>query len=31
MLDINLIREQPEVVRKSLKDRQMEASPVDSI
>ena len=31
MLDINLIREQPEVVRKSLKDRQMDASPVDSI
>ena len=31
MLDINLIREQPEVVRKSLKDRQMDPSPVDSI
>jgi len=31
MLDINLIREQPDVVRKSLKDRQMDASPVDSI
>jgi len=31
MLDINLIREQPEIVRKSLKDRQMDASPVDSI
>jgi seryl-tRNA synthetase len=29
MLDINLIREQPEVVRKALSDRQMEASPVD--
>ena len=31
MLDINLIREQPEVVRKALKDRQMDTSPVDSI
>lgn len=31
MLDINLIREQPDLVRKTLKDRQMEASPVDSI
>jgi len=31
MLDINLIREQPDVVRKSLKDRQMDPSPVDSI
>jgi seryl-tRNA synthetase len=31
MLDINLIREQPGVVRKSLKDRQMDASPVASI
>ena len=31
MLDINLIREQPEVVRKGLKDRQLDASPVDSI
>ena len=31
MLDINLIREQPEVVRKSLKDRQMDTSSVDSI
>jgi seryl-tRNA synthetase len=31
MLDINLIRETPDVVRKSLKDRQMDASPVDSI
>ena len=31
MLDINLIREKPEVVRKALKDRQMDASPVDSI
>ena len=31
MLDINLIREQPDIVRKSLKDRQMDVSPVDSI
>ena len=31
MLDINIIREQPEVVRKSLADRQMETAPVDQI
>ncbi|MBE0682505.1 MAG: serine--tRNA ligase [Anaerolineales bacterium] len=31
MLDINLIRETPEIVRKALKDRQMDISPVDSI
>jgi len=31
MLDINLIREQPDLVRKALSDRQMDASPVDSI
>ena len=31
MLDINLIREKPDVVRKALKDRQMDVSPVDSI
>jgi seryl-tRNA synthetase len=31
MLDINIIRETPEVVRKVLKDRQMETSPVDAI
>ena len=31
MLDINIIREQPELVRKSLADRQMESSPVDRI
>jgi len=31
MLDINLIRESPEIVRKSLRDRQMDPSPVDSI
>jgi seryl-tRNA synthetase len=31
MLDINLIREKPDVIRKALKDRQMEAGSVDSI
>ena len=31
MLDINLIREQPDVVRKAMKDRQMDSSPVDAI
>jgi seryl-tRNA synthetase len=31
MLDINLIRETPDIVRKSLKDRQMDTSPVDVI
>ncbi len=31
MLDINLIRETPDIVRKSLNDRQMDASSVDSI
>jgi seryl-tRNA synthetase len=31
MLDINLIREQPDLVRKSLRDRQMDPSPVDAI
>ncbi len=31
MLDINLIRETPDIVRKALKDRQMDPSPVDSI
>jgi len=31
MLDINLIREQPEQVRKSLRDRQMDPAGVDSI
>ncbi|MGD0613078.1 MAG: serine--tRNA ligase [Anaerolineales bacterium] len=31
MLDINLIREQPDLVRKSLRDRQMDASPVDRL
>jgi seryl-tRNA synthetase len=31
MLDINLIRERPDFVRKALKNRQMDASPIDSI
>jgi seryl-tRNA synthetase len=31
VLDINLIREQPDLVRKAMADRQMEASPVDQI
>jgi seryl-tRNA synthetase len=31
MLDINLLREQPETVRKALADRQMAADPVDQI
>jgi len=31
MLDINLIRENPEVVRKALRDRQGDPAPVDSI
>jgi seryl-tRNA synthetase len=31
MLDINLIREHPDLVRKALRDRQMDPSPVDSI
>jgi seryl-tRNA synthetase len=31
MFDINLIREQPEVVKKSMQDRQMDPSPVDEI
>jgi seryl-tRNA synthetase len=31
MLDMTLIREQPELVRKSLRDRQMDPSPVDAI
>jgi seryl-tRNA synthetase len=31
MLDINLIREQPDLVRKSLSDRQMDATPIDLI
>ena len=31
MIDINLIREQPELVRQSMQARQMDASPVDQI
>jgi seryl-tRNA synthetase len=31
MLDLNLIREQPEVVRQSMSARQMESSPVDAV
>ena len=31
MLDLNLIRENPEIVRKALTDRQMDPSPVDMV
>ena len=31
MLDLNLIRENPDLVRMSLSNRQMDASPVDEI
>jgi len=31
MLDINLIRETPDIVRKALQDRQMDPAPIDSI
>lgn len=31
MLDINLIREQPDLVRQAMRDRQMDPSPVDAI
>jgi seryl-tRNA synthetase len=31
MLDMTLIREQPDLVRKALRDRQMDPSPVDAI
>jgi seryl-tRNA synthetase len=31
MLDINLIREKPDVVRKALRDRQMDPAPVDRL
>jgi seryl-tRNA synthetase len=31
MLDVNLLREQPDVVRKALSDRQMETAPVDQV
>jgi seryl-tRNA synthetase len=31
MLDINLIRENPEIVRTALRNRQMDVSPIDDI
>ncbi|MEN6392248.1 MAG: serine--tRNA ligase [Anaerolineaceae bacterium] len=31
MIDLNLIREQPQLVKKSLSDRQMETTPVEQI
>jgi seryl-tRNA synthetase len=31
MLDINIIREQPDLVRKSLADRQEDTAPVEQI
>jgi len=31
MLDINIIRETPDIVRKALSDRQMDPSPVDAV
>ena len=31
MLDINLIRENPDMVRKALEVRQMDAAPVDQV
>jgi seryl-tRNA synthetase len=31
MLDINLVREKPDLIRQNLLDRQMEATPVDAI
>jgi len=31
MLDVNIIREQPDLVRKALADRQMETAPIDQI
>src|SRR5512133_1194744 len=31
MLDLNFIRENPEVIKKSLADRQMDASPVEIV
>lgn len=31
MLDINFIREQPDIVRKSMSDRQMDPAPVDEL
>jgi len=31
MLDINMIREQPDLIRKAMRDRQMDPAPVDAI
>jgi seryl-tRNA synthetase len=31
MLDLNLIRENPDLVRTALKNRQMDSSPIDEI
>jgi seryl-tRNA synthetase len=31
VIDINLIREQPDLVRKALADRQMDTAPVEQI
>ena len=31
MLDLNLIRETPDLVRTALKNRQMDSSPVDEV
>ena len=31
MLDLNLIRENPDLVRTALKNRQLDASPVDEV
>ena len=31
MLDINILREQPDLVRKNLRDRQMDPAPVEQI
>jgi seryl-tRNA synthetase len=31
MLDLNLIREQPDLVRTALRNRQLDASPIDDI
>ena len=31
MLDINLLRENPDIVRKALQDRQSDPAPVDAI
>jgi seryl-tRNA synthetase len=31
MLDINIIREQPDLVRQAMQARQMETAPVDAV